>query len=350
MLTHRYRLAGSLYALVIGALSFVSSSALAQDERIVFAAKPHGSATYSQIVSVRPDGSVAQILADALVDVYNPRISPDGTRISYQARGWGGNLQLWVMNSDGGSRRELTQVNHQYGPHNWAWLDNNRVIYRWAPSAAQGDARILNVDSGEDSLLLSASSLNKASIDYLDISADRTRLIIAAQDGSWSPTLDLFKVDLIDGTPTSQIPFVADAHYIDESPVFRNNEVVYWSKGHQSGLASDREVYAKLVESVAPIEAADWQERDTDGNAARCVAVSPDNMYLLLRLQGGTLVRRSLVTGEEVVAWSVATATAGDADWGVLYPQVCKADSNGDGSVTVSDIFHFLANWFAGCP
>ena len=28
----------------------------------------------------------------------------------------------------------------------------------------------------------------------------------------------------------------------------------------------------------------------------------------------------------------------------------CKADFNGDGQVTVQDLFSFLAAWFAGCP
>jgi hypothetical protein len=31
-------------------------------------------------------------------------------------------------------------------------------------------------------------------------------------------------------------------------------------------------------------------------------------------------------------------------------PPRCVADADGDGTVSVSDIFHFLSRWFAGCP
>ncbi|MBX3406413.1 MAG: hypothetical protein KF869_06590 [Phycisphaeraceae bacterium] len=46
-----------------------------------------------------------------------------------------------------------------------------------------------------------------------------------------------------------------------------------------------------------------------------------------------------LIAGE-----TVAPATGPNAE------PLCVADSNNDGTVDVSDIFHFLAAWFAGCP
>ena len=104
-----------------------------------------------------------QVLTSGLTSVDRPRISPDGTRVAFNARGTNGHLQLWVMNSDGSHRRELTSVQEQFGPYMWAWFDNSRIVYRRAPGPSQGDARMLDVDSGVDTLFLSAAAVGRAS-------------------------------------------------------------------------------------------------------------------------------------------------------------------------------------------
>lgn len=45
---------------------------------------------------------------------------------------------------------------------------------------------------------------------------------------------------------------------------------------------------------------------------------------------------------------SAGTRVAGPFTFGTVGS--CRADFNGEGGVTVQDLFDFLASWFAGCP
>lgn len=58
-----------------------------------------------QVVTIRPDGSDEQVIANGR----NPKWSPDGRHLVYMVE-WSGKSDLWVCNPDGTGRRQLTHT------------------------------------------------------------------------------------------------------------------------------------------------------------------------------------------------------------------------------------------------
>lgn len=97
------------------------------------------------IWSVRKDGSHARKL---LNNGEYPDWSPDGKHIAFVARG----LNIYVANSTGGGRRQLTQDGGAFYP---AWAPNGKQVAFIDSGEGGWDLRVLDVSGGSSRLLAS---------------------------------------------------------------------------------------------------------------------------------------------------------------------------------------------------
>lgn len=86
--------------------------------------------------------------ADSFAWYREPRWSPDGSLISYISPDADKNLQLYVMNADGSSARQLTVGSGQASLHQWSPGGQRLVYAHFADNAWR--ARVVNVDGTND--------------------------------------------------------------------------------------------------------------------------------------------------------------------------------------------------------
>jgi Tol biopolymer transport system component len=83
-----------------------------QDGQRILYRGSEGGISALQICSVAPDGSdIKIILSESGVQSYFPSLSPDGRKIAFTSDR-DGNLEVYVMNSDGGHVRRITDIQH----------------------------------------------------------------------------------------------------------------------------------------------------------------------------------------------------------------------------------------------
>jgi dipeptidyl aminopeptidase/acylaminoacyl peptidase len=109
----------------------------------------------SALVAVTPEGTRAQLLADAQDGAY----SPDGTMLAF-ARGG----DLWVANADGSGQRRLLQTPNvvEWGP-SWS-PDGQRIVYT-ARVGTERQIRVVQLPTGP-SVRIAASSAEEWSAEY----------------------------------------------------------------------------------------------------------------------------------------------------------------------------------------
>ena len=97
---------------------------------IVFESHPLGVETQGAIFKVRADGMMLTPLTDGTGDDREPNWSPAGDMIVFQSHArTPGDIDLWVMNSDGSGLRNLTQSpNSEDTDASWS-PDGKRVLY-----------------------------------------------------------------------------------------------------------------------------------------------------------------------------------------------------------------------------
>jgi Tol biopolymer transport system component len=81
-----------------------------------------------------------------------PAVSPDGTKIAFQAYTGQGNLSVWVMDSDGGNQHAITDpATFSYNP---AWSPNGTKI-AFSLGAARPEIALMDADGGNVTALTS---------------------------------------------------------------------------------------------------------------------------------------------------------------------------------------------------
>jgi Tol biopolymer transport system component len=129
-----------------------------------------------------------------------PSWSPDGKRLVYEHQVEGGGTSIWVMNTDGSQRRQLTHPpGHQHG---LSIYDHNP---EWSP-----DSRFVAFERGYDTWLY-------------DFSTGRSRLVARnAQYPTWSPTSDRLLVARIGSGLNATGLYTIDLDFGNASLVVRN--------------------------------------------------------------------------------------------------------------------------------
>lgn len=88
-----------------------------------------GSWTAMRLFVSTLDGSEVNPITDGSTIAWNTRWSPDGKRIAFTGRDAGGRLHVYLMNSDGSGRRQLTRIAPKEGQAQGpAWSPDGRQI------------------------------------------------------------------------------------------------------------------------------------------------------------------------------------------------------------------------------
>lgn len=115
---------GSAYSVVVradditGGIGQISTS---KDGQLIAFSAVQGE--HSSIGTVRPDGTDLMMLGDG----WNPRLSPDGTRIVFE-RNVDGRWQLFTMDQEGGDVTTVTDLPGSSGAPNWS-PDGSRIVF-----------------------------------------------------------------------------------------------------------------------------------------------------------------------------------------------------------------------------
>ncbi|MCI0745221.1 MAG: hypothetical protein L0Y58_07440 [Verrucomicrobia subdivision 3 bacterium] len=108
---------------------------------------------------VDADGSNVRQLTEPIEpdfpDANVPVWSPDGKQIAF----WSGiesqHGEIWVMDADGGNRRQLTEGPGQHNSDNPAWSpDGRHIIFETSRSGVRVETWIMNADGSQPKFLL----------------------------------------------------------------------------------------------------------------------------------------------------------------------------------------------------
>lgn len=102
-----------------------------------------------EIASVRPDGSGLRELTTGFATVRRPDWSPDGRKVAFASdRGSEGDFDLWVLDTEDGSRTRLTSGASEDGSPAWS-PDGGRIVFgRQEPGEAAKDIWVVDVEGG----------------------------------------------------------------------------------------------------------------------------------------------------------------------------------------------------------
>lgn len=331
-----------------------ASSAFAQVPQLKIACSARVSGSINDLYVMNPDGTeVTNLTGDFAPSIDDVHISPSGKQIAFTAlSGSGpGSIQVYVMNSDGTNRHPVTNLNHSYGPICFGWLDDSHVLFRWAPGPSQGDLFTLDLTTGQMELLLPASAVGQGSIDDAAISPDRRKIVFTAQAGSWSPTLDIYTLNL--DTNVAQCLY-ADAidNYQDRSPRWSSNTAIVWTHNMNASLSDNFAVVEKSITSLRPCSQYDRTVAPAQGpssNVGILDGIPDTRVALVLRSPTQDLARLDLDTGAETVV--LPGMHMNYADWGiiVLPDYSCPADFDGNGGIDGGDLAAFFLHFEQGC-
>ncbi len=109
-----------------------------QGERIVFG--KHG--TTPQMASIRPDGADEQVLGGG----HDPTLSPDGMRICFTGEAPEGGVTVYVMDWNGSNQRRIVKTSSPVGAvfPNWS-PDSRQIVYSF-PAGEALELFIINAD------------------------------------------------------------------------------------------------------------------------------------------------------------------------------------------------------------
>jgi Tol biopolymer transport system component len=280
--------------------------------RIVFSATEMAGGQMD-IYVINPDGSgLVNLTADFDAPSWSPRISPDGRKIAFGSNG-GGN-GLWVMNADGTGKTKLAVAAEPYGPGLGNWLGNNTLIYYSGPASSTGRLRAVDLDGSNNRVLVNNPLFENYNVGVDPrYSAAANQIVFLAQQGSWSPTYDLYLANA-DGSNPRVFFEDPDDDTMDRHPIWsRDGRTVYWSRSLATGVNQFFEIVRRSLDSTQPMGEPDAILLPYAGVSAVPQVTSPDDKSLLASLSDGRLVLIDLDSGrfETITQFD----SIGGADW-----------------------------------
>lgn len=211
----------------------------------------------NRITAVRPDGTDSHLITQGRTKLpesgwdLDPRLSPDGTMLTFYRERPQDGRQIWVANADGSEPRPITAVAATDAAFQPTWTpDGSRIVYilgrdTGTPSETS-ELHSVAVDGSDDRLLVPGLNPevspdgtqiayeNEGSIWIVDIDAQEVPRAVAdaAQDPSWSPDGTRIAYATEDGTELRVVGVDGtDDHAItgpDERPMTRRANP-WWS-------------------------------------------------------------------------------------------------------------------------
>ena len=142
-----------------------------------------------EISSIRPDGSGLRRLTSGFATVRRPDWSPDGTKVAFASdRGSEGDFDLWIMDTEDGSRTRLTTGSAEDGAPAWSPDGSEIAFGRQEPGEGTKDIWVVDASSGA----LRQLTDDPADDDAPDWSPDGSRIAYRVIRGGRS---DIYTID-----------------------------------------------------------------------------------------------------------------------------------------------------------
>jgi len=310
----------------------------ATGEKIILSARTEAGGEFD-IFSVDPDGTGrVNLTADYPYDAIHPRLSPDGTRIVFIKRERDART-LCGMFADGSAKREIVNYERGFGPGCPEWIDSRRLVYLSGPRTGKNSLRSVDFSGERNDLLLEVPSMDDPSPNMIGLSPDGTKMAICSQEGSFSPSLDIYLAEIgSDGGVTGVETFYADEanDTADRDPLWSpDSQTVYWSHLVPNPAGGWTNV---IVQKDLTLERSaheyDGVIRQSGAEEVHLLSISPDGERLLC-FSGNRLFAIHVASGAERQIPFSAEALSG-ADWGevrlekIFFAARQKAQSESD--------------------
>jgi TolB protein len=131
------------------ALALCARLTAAPKSQIVFT----GLGQYGEtIFAIAPDGTGLRQISTNTRNCFLPALSADGKKVVYAAdtiapSAPGDNTQIFIINSDGTGRKQLTSKGNNYDP---AFSPDGKQVIYWSTRDGRQDLYLINADGGED--------------------------------------------------------------------------------------------------------------------------------------------------------------------------------------------------------
>lgn len=247
--------------------------------RIVFSAQHEGE---WDIYSMNPtSGECVCLTQDFSGQAFSPKVSPDGTKISFGVK-MTGKRQIYIMQPDGSGITQVIASQMGYFPLCYDWLDNQSFMYHSSPKSGVSEIRLCHIDGRPSDTFLDHVSEEDPYPDWFGISRNGKDLAVCAQAGSNAESLDIYLGSVNQAHQVEGIrPFFV-AHGVDSHPVWGlDGEMLYWCHRTEMGPNGwENEIVAKSISSTET-DSFDAVLLQFGEFERELKSISPDNASLL---------------------------------------------------------------------
>jgi len=233
--------------------------------KIVFDSSRTGS---PQIFVMNADGSEVTQLSDNTADEFLPDWSPDGTKIAFVSnrdqRGdcnYVGNCEIYVMNADGSNLTRLTSTPNLVLDFNPKWSpDGSKITFFRGTAFSPHDIWVMDADGSNQTQLTNFGSSFNGLVTGLDWSPDGTKIVYARTGGGALSDIWVMSAD-----GSNQVNLTNTPGFDDSSPAWSpdGSLIVFQSTrdvaaGQLYTMNPDGSNVTRLTFSSGPDYGPDW--------------------------------------------------------------------------------------------
>jgi len=306
-------------------------------EKIVYSSDQSGS---YDIWIMNPDGSEqVQLTSDSQND-YGPKISPDGTKIAFFRTDNSNNNDKELRIVDIDEQNDILVIAGIYSFAAW-WPDGTKLIYKLAAGTCDTDAYTINLDGTGSTLFIAPDQLVTGDNDVygIEFSENGNEVIWASQVGCWSPTLEIFKANIVNSVidASSVVQLTNDSMYdaIGDWSV-ENGKIVYWhcqgGNGYDYNLF---EIYTMDANGENKARLSENSVRDIDSR------FSPDGEKIIFVTMDGDYAKIASMNldGSSVEITTTANCNERHPDWGLVLEEAITVEIPDNSAHIGSSVF-----------
>ena len=202
---------------------------------------------WSGIFRIQANGT-NEVCIDSIADVFrvDPRVSPDGTKITFGQMS--GRFEVWVMNVDGSGEVNLTPSPEQGNDPDWS-PDGTRIVYsRLDPVLGW---RIYTMNStGSDTMKVVETGVASSNQVQPRWSHDGTKVVYADDrgfdGGQYDHRMWIYAVNIDGSNPTAVTPLTQG--YRDMPSWSPDDRKIAYRDNFRNGSVADAEIYTISVD------------------------------------------------------------------------------------------------------
>jgi len=142
---------------------------------------------------------------------------------------------MWFYTFKTGKSTFITT--HPIGGGRGGWIDNKTVWLDWNIGPGKGEIWKVSIPGGTPTQWIASSLLGRPDKDCGDVSPDGKRMAFTAQTGSWSPSYDIYAVDIDGKSNPTTIHTDTGSKYYDYCPTWSlDGNLVVWPRSQKAGV------------------------------------------------------------------------------------------------------------------